>query len=246
MISFRKHFVVAIIISLSVANPAKAQMAVINSTNLVQAVRQVAAWRQQYQQMTTQITNMVAQVKKAEQQFDALTGARGLGDIINNPLLRDMVPPDLIETYNSLGLEGFEGLSDAAKIKRAASMIYNCADRAGDDRLLCESVLSTIAQSQANQEYALSRLDHRAAQITDLQARINTTSDPKAIAELQARIQIEQANIQNDASRVMLLNAMAQSEHAAAQQRLKERTLRRFSGEAIATADTFHFKLPTP
>ena len=53
-------------------------------------------------------------------------------------------------------------------------------------------------------EQAYNAMTKRLETIDGLQAQINQTTNPKEIAELQARIAVEQANIQADQTRVEL------------------------------------------
>lgn len=56
---------------------------------------------------------------------------------------------------------------------------------------------------------ALRATERRGTQISGLMREINNTNDPKAIAELQARLGAEQANVQNDTNRILLAQEAA-------------------------------------
>ncbi|KAG1250061.1 hypothetical protein G6F66_015407 [Rhizopus arrhizus] len=45
---------------------------------------------------------MMSQIEQAKQQYESLTGSRGLGNIMNNPALRDYLPGDWQAVYDSL------------------------------------------------------------------------------------------------------------------------------------------------
>ena len=62
----------------------------------------------------------------------------------------------------------------------------------------------------------------RVNQIDQLMAKINDTSDPKAIAELQARIAAEQANIQNEQTKLQMYSMVAAAEDRIQKQRQRE------------------------
>src|SRR5687767_6197484 len=91
------------------AVPAHAGIPVIDALSFQQAVLEVLNSVQQISNQVTQITNQITainnQIKQIQQlrdQFEALTGSRNLGEILNNPLLHNYVPPDLVENYNDL------------------------------------------------------------------------------------------------------------------------------------------------
>lgn len=209
----------AFLFALLGGNAAHAGIPVLDVANLAQAVQQVLSWKQQYDQM-------VQQYQQMQSQYNSLTGSRNLGDILNNPLLQGVVPSDVANVYNSINQNGYAGLTSAAQSIRNASMIYNCENRTGQDKQICESLLNSNAQQQAYQQNALQLITQRVSQIQSLQSQINATQDPKAIAELQARIAAENTQVSNDSNRLAVMQALAQSQQQAAIQQAKERELK--------------------
>jgi type IV secretion system protein VirB5 len=55
-------------------------------------------------------------------------------------------------------------------------------------------------------------VQERMKQVDNLMSEIKNTSDPKSIAELQARISIEQAYIQNETTKLQLVSQLQRSE----------------------------------
>jgi len=212
---------------------AHAQFSVIDNANLARAVQQVDAWKKQYQQMLDQQAQL-------RQQFAALTGSRGLGNFASNPLLQATVPADLLQIMGALQSKGAAGLSDAARQIRAQSKIYDCENRTGDARTLCERLLNNVAQQQALLQSALAMTSVRRQQIQTLQEHINATSDPKSIAELQARLQAENTQVSNDANRLLLMRSLGDAAERAAEQALREKALRSLSLHSDGS-DTFHY-----
>ena len=219
------------------SNAARAGIPVIDTANLAQAIQQVTAWAQQYQQMASQIQQM-------QQQYASLTGSRGLGDILSNPLLQGVVPADVAQIYGGINSGGFSNLTSAAQTLRSATMVYNCENVTGDIKIACEASLNGNSQSQAYQQNALQLITQRVQQIQSLQSQINGTQDPKAIAELQARIAAENTQVTNDANRIAVLQAIAQSQQQAAQQALRERTMKMLSEETPTVTKSIVFQLP--
>lgn len=81
--------------SLFISGQAKAGIPVIDGANLAQAVQNMVAWGEQYNQM-------VNQIQQAKQQYDSITGIRGFGDAVNNPYLKDVIPSDVAEIYKGI------------------------------------------------------------------------------------------------------------------------------------------------
>lgn len=217
-------------ISLAISSNALA-MPVFDAATFAQAVKQVQAWKQQYDQMTVQI-------KQLQDQHAALTGSRGLGNIINNPQLRSIVPADAAQTFDALRTSGAAAMTAEAITVRNASKLYDCENRTGMDKITCKAFLNNGAQAQAYQQNAMVRLNQRIEQINGLQGQINSTNDPKSIAELSARLLAESTQVTNDANRIVVLKAMSESADRASQQAIKERELLNLSLTSDGT-DTF-------
>jgi type IV secretion system protein VirB5 len=234
-IEMNRYFSYAFIAGLVLASAnAEAQMMVLDGANLVQSMNQVAAWKKQYDQMLQQQEQLRAQ-------HAAMTGNRGIGALANNPLLRQVVPDNVLQTYQAIQSNGAVSLTPAARALRNSSRLYDCEGRTGDDWRTCQAWLNNAAQQQAYQQNATAMLDQRFIQIESLQKQINATSDPKSIAELQARLQVEATQVANDANRLMILQSMSASADRAAQQAIKERELRNLSLTGDGS-DTFVYK----
>jgi type IV secretion system protein VirB5 len=75
-------------------------------------------------------------------------------------------------------------------------------------------------------------------QLDNLLGQINKTQDPKALGELQARIAMEQASLQNEAIKLQLMAHMAQAER-----QLVEEQRRAASAAILNPANTKMFKV---
>ena len=176
-----------------------------------------ARWAQQVQQMTSQIDQM-------KQQYQSITGSRGLGNILNNPELRDYLPQDWQAVYDSVKTGGYSGLSGRAGQIYNDNKVYDaCAHFAvAAQRTSCEAQAVKGAQDKAFALDAYDKAKGRLQQIDGLMGRISQTQDPKAIAELQGRIAAEQAMIQNEQTKLQMYQMVAQAEDRLQQQRQRE------------------------
>lgn len=234
----------AVLVSLFGSPAAHAGIPVLDAANLAQAIMEVLAWGEQYGQMVEELAQLEQQYNQMVQQYDSMTGSRGLGDILNNQALQGVVPANLASTYASINSGGYSGLTSAAKSLRDASKIYNCEDRTGDAQVACQSILNSNSQTQANLQNALDLALQRTSQIQSLQSQINSTSDPKAIAELQARIQAENTQVSNDANRIALMKATADAQQQAADQAHKERWLKNVSQGTNSAIRSMTYQAP--
>jgi type IV secretion system protein VirB5 len=132
-------------------------------------------------------------------------------------------------------------MTAAARLIRSTTQSYNCEGRKGRDLTTCQAFLSNNSQAQAYQQNALAMLNQRSLQIPLVQKQINSTNDPNSVAELQARLQVEAAQVSNDANRLATMRAMAESADRAAQLALKEQELKNLAITSDGT-DTFVYR----
>ncbi|CEI19085.1 P-type DNA transfer protein VirB5 (plasmid) [Xanthomonas axonopodis pv. cassiae] len=183
----------------------------------INQIETMAKWKAQYDQMVSQIDQM-------KQQYASVTGSRGLGEIMNNPALRNYLPNDWQSVYDSVRSGGYNGLSGSAAAIYNKNKIYDaCASvPQADARTACEAAAVKPSQDKAFATDAYAAAKSRLDQIDSLMRQINQTQDPKAIAELQGRIAAEQAMIANEQTKLQLFQMMAQAEDRIQEQRQNE------------------------
>ena len=199
----------------SAACPAQG-IPVIDAANLVQTVQQVV-------NDITKINNQVQQIGQLQSQLASMNGVRGLGTILDNPLLRNYVPEKAYALVNAVDTSGYAGLGSTAKALRDAGMVYNCGDMAGAARTACQAALAQPYQHKGLLQDAMSSAANRLAQIESLMDQINITTDQKSVQEIQARIGAENALLAHEASQIQMLQGMAESEERIARSRDRER-----------------------
>lgn len=171
-----------------------------------------------------QIGKMQSQLDQMKQQYTSMTGTRNLGEIFNNPQLREYLPKEWQAVYDKVRDGGSEGLTgDAAKIFSENRVFDMCAAMTDDTaKKSCQSLASKPAQDKANALAAIDGAKQRLTQIESLMKQINSTTDPKAVGELQARIGVEQAAISNEQTKLQLYAMAAQAEDRLQEQRQRE------------------------
>lgn len=206
---------------IAASSAAFAQIPVTDGASIAKSVENqietMAKWKMQYDQMVSQIDQM-------KQQYAAVTGARGMGELFNNPQLRDYLPQDWQGVYDSVKSGGYAGLSGRAESIYDNSKVYDaCAGFVSNEqRTNCEAQAVKGAQDKAFALDAYDAAKNRLNQIDQLMRQINQTQDPKAIAELQGRIAAEQAMIQNEQTKLQMYQMVAAAEDRLQQQRQKE------------------------
>ncbi len=199
------------------SSAARAQgIPVIDAANLVQTIQQVI-------HDITKIQNQVQQIVQLQQQLASINGIRGLGTILNNPMLQQAIPSDAYAILQAVSTQGYDGLDGTARALRDAQMVYNCLDMSGAERTRCQALLAQPYQHKGLLQDAMTAAAGRMTQIQGLMGQINATTDQKSIQELQARIAAENAMLAHQTTQIQMLQGLADSEERIARSRDRER-----------------------
>ena len=193
-----------------------AQQALAHAEDMAKAVEQIAVLNQQ--------------LESQRRQLESLTGTRNLGDILNNPAIRSALPDDVQAMLRKPGV-GNEDL--VRKTERILKEEQLSGDYKKDRQALDKRAETLSVRTKAFLEGAQTGSNARVKQLDQLQAQINKTTDPKAIADLQARMLVEQANIQADQMRADLLTRQLQAEQVLMAQQADKLAEKSFSVNAI-------------
>jgi type IV secretion system protein VirB5 len=197
--------------------PARATgIPVIDVANLIQTIQQVL-------NDITEIQNQVQQITQLQNQLNSINGFRNLGQVHNNPMLRNYVPAEAYTFVNAVDTGGYSGLTSTSKSLRDAGMVYNCMDLTGTERTRCQASLAAPYQTKGLLQDAMKSAAGRLSQINALMSQTNATADQKAVQEIQARIAAENALLAHEVSQVQMLQGMADSEERIARSRDRER-----------------------
>jgi len=180
-----------------------------------------AQWFLQVAAMAEQLTELQNQYAKAKQQYNSLTGSRGLGRIFHNPLFRNYLPENWKTVYDSVKTGGYAGLTGSALDIFTSNNIFDFCGHlveASQNRIHCEARAVKPSQDKGFALDAFELAKQRLEQIEELMTAIDATDDPKSIAEIQARISAEQAMLQNEATKLELYKMVAAAESQIQQQ----------------------------
>ena len=206
---------------------ANAGIPVIDVANLVNSLQQVIAWGEQYGQMAEQIASLQQQYQQAVQQYQSLNGIRGMGSLVNNPALRKYLPDDWQSTMNLLSEPGqYGGLSGSISQIRQASQIASLADSGlSSGSRVGQAFVGAQTQAAMNRglgEAGFAAASDRIAAIQTLLDQVNGAPDQKDILDLQARIQAEQAMVQNETVKLALMTQLQQAQRDIQAQQARE------------------------
>jgi type IV secretion system protein VirB5 len=242
-----KRLFVALLLagSLGMATPARAGIPVIDFANLAQAIQQVIAWAQQYQQMAQQISQLRQTYVQLQQAYAAITGGRGMEALMPlSAAARNYLPSDynqMLDVVNNASVT-YSALASQMQGIMNSRAVLNPGQLAA---------LSTQAQQAVNQgrraAAMLDMLTHQAQQnssqrFTDLQGLITAiggAGDDKAVQDLQARIGAEQAMSVNEQTKLQALYQMAQAQDMQRQQANREGAVNQLGRQSNLSALTW-------
>ncbi|EFM60100.1 P-type DNA transfer protein VirB5 [Brucella sp. BO2] len=216
-----KKIILSFAFALTVTSTAHAQLPVTDASSIAQ---NLAHHLEEMVKFAEQIEQLRLQLQQQRQQLSALTGARGLGDILRDPTLRSYLPHNWRDLYEAVMSGGYlAAAGETAMLLRRSQVYDSCAsisDR--DQRIACEAKVVKPFQDKVMTSNAYDATDKRLQEIESLMQEINKTEDPKAIAELQGRIESENAMIQNEDTRLRLYQQMAEVQDKILDERQRE------------------------
>ena len=175
----------------------------------VSVVADPQAWTAHLEDMAKyveQIKQLENQFKQQVKQYESMTSARGLANVINSQYDTDALSG--INTDSILRDSGINSASDF-KLPEDVAELYDTA--------------ATNAATYAGQaSRSLEQAQSRFTELSGLVRRVNTATDPKEVMDLNARIGAEQAFLQNEVGKLQVLQQTAQANDALYQQKVKQ------------------------
>ena len=204
------------------APSAHAQWAVVDVGAIAQLVQQVA-------KMEEKLTTMQAHLRQAEQEYQSITGDRGMQNLLSGTV-RNYLPADwqTLQATISQTSGAYPALAAAiqASLDRNAVLTpQQLAALSTTERDRIVAARQSVAMLQATTEQALGTISGRFGTIQQLITAIGGAHDQKAILDLQARISAEQGMLANDQSKLQVLYQAAQAQQWAQQQRNREQAI---------------------
>ena len=198
---------------------ANAGIPVIDGANLAQAIQQVTAWSQQYQQM-------IAQIEQARRTYESGFGVRNMGSLVNNPASRQYLPSE----YSTILSQGVGNWAAIRQASQKFDVAMTSLSARSDSAQTFNQVANQAALNRATAETAYSTASQRFSDIQVLLDRVNNAPDAKDMADLQGRIQAEQVMMQNEANKLQMLQQLASAQRDLQNQQAREISLKALGG----------------
>ena len=211
----------AMLMTLTGPPRADAALPVIDVASLGQLAQQINYWRQQ-------ITAMSNQLASLQRSYAALTGPRGLQNLLPTPeRARNYLPHDMAqiaEVLNNVSAD-YQNLSRDVRGAMDSRRVLSDAQLArlsAAQRQFIEDGRQAAALLQVMSQSSYQHSSDRFASLQGLIAAIGGANDAKSIAELQSRTAAEQVMLTNDQSKLAALAQMAQATALARAQQQRE------------------------
>ncbi len=163
-----------------------------------------------FSQLTMTVKTLSQQLNELQATYRALNGVRGFGGMLNDPALRQYLPPEWMKVYDEAMAGGHAGISGPLQAVRSAEQLRGSVADAQASITARSRNASMTDKAVGLRAFEGARA--RLAQIEQLMGQINLTRDPKGIAELQARIAVEQAAVQNETTKLQLVAMLQRAE----------------------------------
>jgi type IV secretion system protein VirB5 len=217
---FRTHlFGLVTVLLLCVAPAARAQFAVIDVSAIVQLMQQV-------QTLDQTLTTARNQLTQAQQEFQAITGTRGMQNLLSGTV-RNYLPTNMSDLTAAVSQvnSSYSGLSTAiqsAVLVNAILTPQQLGSLPASQQARISAWRSTIALLQGITSTALSNSSARFDSLQQLISAIGGASDQKAALDLQARIGAEAGMLQNEQTKLQSLYQALQAQQWANEQQDRE------------------------
>jgi type IV secretion system protein VirB5 len=204
------------------AVPAPAALPVIDIASLGQLVSQLRTLQEQLATTRDQLT-------QARSTLASLTGPRGMEQLLAGTA-RNYLPASWTEISDVLANTSarYSALASDVQDLIAANAVLPAAAVAGlsaTQRQLLESARQDAAGLAALTRSALATSSQRFASLQQLIDAIGTASDPKAVYDLQARVQAEAGMLQNEATKLQSLYQAESAQAGLRTQRIHEQAI---------------------
>lgn len=178
-------------------------------------------------QAIQQVTYLQQQLSQMKSQLDSMTGDRGMAGLLSGQN-RNYLPADWNSAMNVLNNGGggsFGSLASAAQQIKQAQSVLSSSDLSRlspQMQQYLDQVRNVSASQQALGQQAYATASQRVNLLQTLTNQISSATDPKAVWDLQARIQSEQSQLQNDQSRLQSVAQLTQAQSVATKQMANE------------------------
>lgn len=213
-----KQFLLGVVACLGLGGGAHAQIPVTVTSDMPAMMNQVET----IMKWTEQLKSMSQQLDQMKQVYGTLQGMRNLGSLLNNDLLTQYLPQDYVGAVQSLknGSGSFAGISGSLSDIVRANQLRSCAELNNDPQMrsTCTQQWQQLALQKQIGDMGYRKASENIRNLQTFVSSINSSTDQKAISEVQARIQVETVRMQNEQIKLSTILAMEEADRRLQQQ----------------------------
>jgi type IV secretion system protein VirB5 len=207
--------------ALCAAPAAHAQFAVIDVASLTQLISEV-------QTLEQQLATAQNQLVQAQAEYRSITGARGMEQLLAGTP-RNYLPPNWTTLEGAMqGSAAYPALASDLRAALRATTVLSAAQLAALSPAAAAQLQSrrqNVALLESVSHEALANSSGRFAAVQQLIDTIAHASDQKSILELQARVSAEQGMLQNEHTKLQVLDQGMRAQQWASEQQARELTI---------------------
>lgn len=226
------NFLKTLVFSLVIMFPATALAAgipVVDSANLSQ---NAANFAKEIKHLADQLETAKQHVQEQIKQFESLTGDRGMAQLLDGTI-RNYLPDDWEDAISLLNSpNGYSDITSAAQelIEKRFNDENNTRtlkqadlDKVNPEvRETIEKKRDSIGLANGLLKKAYNNAQERVKALESLTSKISQATDPKAILDLQARIETEQGQLQIEQTKLTTMSQKLIAEEAIQEQEITE------------------------
>ena len=171
---------------------------------------------------TEQLSSMSKQLDQMKQVYGTLQGRRNLGSLMNNDLLTQYLPQDYASAVRDMrsGSGAFTAISGSLNDIVRANQLRSCAELNSEAsmRAICTQQWHQLALQKQIGDMGYRKASENIRNLQTFVGSINASTDVKAVAEVQARIQVETVRMQNEQIKLSAIQAMEEADRRLRQQ----------------------------
>jgi type IV secretion system protein VirB5 len=212
----------ATLVSLGLCPASEAQFAVIDVGAITQLIKEVTTLEQQLQTAQSTLAN-------AQQQFQSMVGNRGMQNLLFG-VNRNYLPANWTQLIGAVGQTGgaYQALSAGVQSLMMANAVLTpqqIASLSPAEQAQLQTARQSAALLQSTSRQALDNTSTRFTSLQQLISAIPSAADQKGALDLQARIQGEQAMLQNENTKMTVLYQTLQAQEWARKQSAREQVV---------------------
>lgn len=199
-------------LALAFAMPAQSQIIVEDPLHIAEAIVHTG-------QLAEQIAKLKLQLDQLKKTHDSLNGMRQSSELLKDDLVKQAVPLDykkLLDAMDGKGGSSITGKMDDFTKKYQITACEKTAKNTADQKA-CKDRWSTLAAQNAMGQSGYDAAYKDLENMQKMLDAIKKTKDPKEIADLQARLQLQQIKAQNESNKMQSYQVMLNARKEAAQ-----------------------------